>query len=109
MLDWARSSYPRARAFRFTDTSTRTKPSTFWKAVAWSHSTMSVTLAKEVERFSYPRTRGMVLAVQIRNWFCCGSWCLRASTASFRPGEPRKELTRQQINAIALKYGQEFR
>ena len=26
-----------------------------------------------------------------------------------RPGEPRKELTREQINAIALKYGQEFR
>ena len=46
-------------------------------------STMSVTLAKEVERFSYPRTRGMVSAVQIRNWFCCGSWCLRASKASF--------------------------
>jgi len=30
-----------------------------------------------------PKTRGMVSAVQIRNWFCCGSWCLRASTASF--------------------------
>ena len=26
-----------------------------------------------------------------------------------RPGEPRKELTREQINAIALKYGAEFR
>ena len=26
-----------------------------------------------------------------------------------RPGEPRKELTREQINAIALKYGTEFR
>jgi quercetin dioxygenase-like cupin family protein len=26
-----------------------------------------------------------------------------------RPGEPRKELTQEQINAIALKYGQEFR
>lgn len=25
------------------------------------------------------------------------------------PGEPRKELTREQINAIALKYGAEFR
>ena len=25
------------------------------------------------------------------------------------PGEPRKELTREQINAIALKYGTEFR
>jgi hypothetical protein len=24
-------------------------------------------------------------------------------------GEPRKELTREQINAIALKYGTEFR
>jgi len=26
-----------------------------------------------------------------------------------RPGEPRKQFTREQINAIALKYGQEFR
>jgi len=26
-----------------------------------------------------------------------------------RPGEPRKELTREQINAIALKFGTEFR
>ena len=26
-----------------------------------------------------------------------------------RPGEPRKELTREQINAIALKHGAEFR
>ena len=26
-----------------------------------------------------------------------------------RPGEPRKELTREQINAVALKYGAEFR
>ena len=28
---------------------------------------------------------------------------------ALRPGEPRKELTREQINATALKYGQEFR
>ena len=26
-----------------------------------------------------------------------------------RPGEPRKQLTREQINAIALKYGTEYR
>ena len=25
-----------------------------------------------------------------------------------RPGEPRKELTREQINVVALKYGAEF-
>ena len=48
-----------------------------------SHSTMCGTLAKEVERFSYPRTRGMVSVVQIKNWFCCGSSSPQISTVSF--------------------------
>ena len=30
-----------------------------------------------------PRTRGMVSVVQIKNWFCCGSWSPQASTVSF--------------------------
>jgi hypothetical protein len=80
---WERSSCPRAQAFRFTDTLIWRRPSTSWKAVARSHSTMYVTLAKEVERFSYPRTLGMVSVVPIRNWFCCGSCCPQASTGSF--------------------------
>jgi hypothetical protein len=82
-LAMGRSSCPRAQAFRFTDTLIWRRSSTSWKAVARSHSTMYVTLAKEVERFSYPRTRGMVSVVRIRNWFCCGSWRPQASTGSF--------------------------
>ena len=87
---------PRAQEYRFTDTPTTTKPSTFWKAVARSHSTMCVTLAKEMERFSYPRTRGMVSVVQIKSWFCCGSWCLVASTFSF--GRPAADAANRERN-----------
>lgn len=84
-----------------------------WKAVERSHSTMCVILAKEGGRFFIPKNTWHSFSSPDQElvllWIGAPGRRRFPSRNCSRPGEPRKELTREQINAIGLKYGTEFR
>jgi hypothetical protein len=84
---------------RYTDTFGWTKPSTFWKAAEFSHSTMHNTLLGRAERYSFPRMRGMGFANPDRELLLLWIMAPAGLDGFFRdtcspPGVAPKQLTR---------------